>query len=42
MSDGAVDLSHEARAKAYGMALDDINLVDVELWRTDTVWPYLS
>jgi len=42
MSDGAVDLSHEARAKAYGMALDDINLVDLDLWRTDTVWPYFE
>jgi cytochrome P450 len=42
MSDGAVDLSHEARAKAYDMALDDINLVDIELWRNDTVWPYFE
>ena len=42
MSDGAVDLSHEARARAYGMALDDINVVDVELWRTDSVWPYFE
>ncbi len=42
MSDGAVDLSHEARARAYGMDLNDINVVDVELWRTDSVWPYFE
>ncbi|MDZ4052428.1 MAG: cytochrome P450, partial [Phenylobacterium sp.] len=42
MSDGAIDLRAEARAKAYAMPLEDINLADTELWRTDTVWPYLE
>src|SRR5437763_3134134 len=42
MSDGAVDLSNEARANAYALPLEDINLVDVDLWRTDTVWPYFE
>ena len=42
MSDGAIDLRAEARAKAYAMPLQDINLADTELWRTDTVWPYLE
>ena len=42
MSDGAIDLRAEARAKAYAMPLEDINLADPELWRTDTVWPYLE
>jgi cytochrome P450 len=42
MSDGLVDLSNEARARAYGMPLDEINVADVELWRNDTVWPYFE
>ena len=42
MSDGAADLSDEARTRAYAVPLDDVNLVDPELWRTDTVWPYFE
>ena len=42
MSDGSIDLRAEARAKAYAMPLEDINLADTELWRTDTAWPYLE
>ena len=42
MSDGSIDLKAEARAKAYAMPLEDINLADTELWRNDTVWPYLE
>ena len=42
MSDGAIDLKAEARAKAYAIPLEDINPADTELWRTDTVWPYLE
>eukprot|EP01039_Chlorochromonas_danica_P014797 gene14797-17316_t len=42
MSDGAVDLSKEARAKAYSLPLNDINVADVELWRNDTIWPYFE
>ena len=42
MSDGAVDLSKEARAKAYALPLNDINVADVELWRNDTIWPYFE
>lgn len=30
MNDGSIDLEAEARAKAYAMPLDDINLADVE------------
>src|SRR5215203_4037259 len=37
MSDGAIDLKAEARAKAYAMPLEDINVTDLELWRTDTM-----
>ena len=40
MSDGAIDLKAEARAKAYAMPLEDINVADPELFRTDTMWPY--
>ncbi len=32
MSDGSIDLRAEARAKAYAMPLEDINLADTELW----------
>ncbi len=42
MSDGAIDLKAEARSKAYSMPLDEINIVDLELWRTDTMWPYFE
>lgn len=42
MSDGSIDLMAEARTRAYAMPLEDINLADTELWRTDTVWPYLE
>ncbi len=33
---------HEARAQAEAMPLDQIDLSDGELYRTDTVWPYLA
>ena len=42
MSDGSIDLKAEARAKAYAMPLEDINLADTEMWRTDTAWPYFE
>jgi cytochrome P450 len=42
MSDGAVDLKAEARARAYAMPLDEINLADGELFRSDTLWPYFE
>ena len=42
MSDGAVDLKAEARARAYSMPLEDINVADPELFRTDTQWPYFE
>ncbi len=42
MSDGAIDLKAEARAKAYAMPLEDINVADPELFRTDTMWPYFE
>jgi cytochrome P450 len=42
MGDGVVDMLSEARAKAYATPLEDINVADTELWRTDTVWPYFE
>ena len=42
MSDGAIDLKAEARARAYSIPLEDINVVDPELWRTDSHWPYFE
>src|ERR1700679_3072511 len=42
MAEGAVDLKSEAQSKAKSIALDDINVTDIELWRTDTVWTYFE
>ena len=42
MSDGAIDLKAEARAKAYAMPIEEINMADPELFRTDTMWPYFE
>jgi cytochrome P450 len=39
---GSIDRLGEARAKARAMALEDINVADVQLWRDDTVWPYFE
>ncbi len=32
----------EARARAYAMPLDDFEMTDPELWRTDTQWPFFE
>jgi len=42
MAEGAVDLKNEARTRAKSIPLNDINVTDIELWRTDTVWPYFE
>jgi cytochrome P450 len=42
MNGGAIDLASEALKRARELPLEDINLADPELWRTDTVWPYLA
>ena len=42
MAEGAVDLKNEARTRAKAIPLNDINVSDIELWRTDTVWPYFE
>jgi len=42
MSDGSIDLSADARARAYSIPLDQINPADPELFQNDTLWPYLE
>ena len=42
MSDGAIDLKSEARAKAYSIPLEQIHVADPELFRTDSFWPYFE
>jgi cytochrome P450 len=42
MSDGAIDLKAEARARAYSIPLDEINVIDPELFRADAFWPYFE
>jgi cytochrome P450 len=42
MSDGSIDIREAARAKAYSMPLDEINVADPELFRTDSFWPYFE
>ena len=42
MDDGALDLKAAARERAWSMPLDEINVADDELFRTDTMWPYFE
>src|SRR5579863_1978954 len=42
MSDGSIDLKAEARARAFSVPLDEINVADDQLYRTDTHWPYFE
>ena len=44
MADGAVeiDLMKDARAQAYAMPLEDINVAQPELFQTNTFWPYFE
>ena len=42
MSDGATDFTAEAIAKAWSMPIEDINVADPELFRTNSFWPYFE
>ena len=42
MSDGAVDLSQDARERAWSMPLSEIRVADPLLFQTDTMWPYFE
>ena len=42
MADGAVTVVEEARRRAYATPLADFQVADVELFRTDTHWPWFE
>jgi len=42
MSDGSVDFRAEAKARAWSIPIEQINVADPELFRTDTMWPYFE
>jgi cytochrome P450 len=42
MSDGAVDIAKNAASKAWTMPIEEIDVADIELWRTDSHWPYFE
>ena len=42
MADGATDFQKDARAQAYGMPLDQIDLSDPTRFRDNTLWPYFE
>jgi cytochrome P450 len=42
MSDGAVDLRHEARARAWAEPLETLNPARPELFRDDVMWPWFE
>ena len=39
MSDGSIDLKHEARARAYATPLEALNPAQPDLFRGDAMWP---
>ena len=42
MSDGANDITAQAKARAWSMPIEDINVADPELFRTNSFWPYFE
>jgi cytochrome P450 len=42
MSDGSIDLKANARAKAYAMPLETIDVARSGLFQRDTLWPYFE
>jgi cytochrome P450 len=42
MSDGSIDLRGEARAKAYALPLDQIDVAQPALFQADAHWPYFE
>jgi len=42
MADGSVRLAQEARERAYSTPLDQFQVADAELFRTDTHWPWFE
>ena len=42
MSDGSIDIQHEARAKAYAEPIETLNPAQPDLFRNDAMWPYFD
>jgi cytochrome P450 len=42
MDDAGLDIRRAARERAYAIPLDEIQVADDELFRTDTFWPYFE
>jgi len=42
MSDGANDIAAQAKARAWSMPIEDINVADPDLFRTNSFWPYFE
>ncbi|OHB29127.1 MAG: cytochrome [Phenylobacterium sp. RIFCSPHIGHO2_01_FULL_69_31] len=42
MDDASIDVKRAARDAAYSMPLEQINVADPELFRTDSMWPYFE
>ena len=42
MADGSIDLLKDARAKAYSTPLEELDVSQGELFRTNTMWPYFE
>jgi cytochrome P450 len=42
VSDGSIDIQHEARAKAYAEPLETLNPAQPDLFRNDAMWPYFD
>lgn len=42
MNEKAAERSAKAREQAYSIPLEDINVLDLDLWRNDTFWPYFE
>ena len=40
--DGSIDVREAARKRAWSIPLDQINVADPELFRSDTMWPYFE
>jgi cytochrome P450 len=39
MSDGSIDIRHEARARAYAVPIEALNPAQPDLYANDTIWP---
>jgi cytochrome P450 len=42
MDDAGLDIRRAARERAYSIPLEEIQVADDELFRTDTMWPYFE